>query len=194
MFHIDIDQHDELRLLQRHHADALFAIVDRYRESLRTWLPWVDGLASVDDARALIISALQRLAEGGGPTAGIWSRGELVGVIGFNDVEHGPRSATLGYWLIPSAEGRGLVTRALRAFVTLAFCELDLEKVELNIGTQNARSAAVARRLGFVHEGTRRHAEQLHDRVVDHDLYGLLRHEFQAASAARPDAAEDSNS
>ena len=179
-FFIKLGQDGELRLVQQHHADVLFALIDTHRATLRTWLPWVDGITGMDDAHGFIASAFKRLADGHGPTAGIWLRGALVGVIGFNGIDNTLGRTDIGYWLAPTAEGHGLATRALRAFLIVAFDELGLNKVELNIGTQNTRSAAVARRLGFTHEGLRRHAERLHDRIVDHDLYGLLRGEFRA--------------
>ena len=81
VFSIKLRQDDELRLIQHHYAEVLFALIDRHRETLRTWLPWVDGITNMDDAHRLIASALRRLADGNGPTAGIWSQGSLVGIL-----------------------------------------------------------------------------------------------------------------
>jgi hypothetical protein len=44
-----------LRLLERHHAETLFALTDRNRDHLRPWLPWVDGVRSAADSLAFVV-------------------------------------------------------------------------------------------------------------------------------------------
>ena len=42
-----LDELSELRLLQAHHAEALYALADRNRTHLRQWLTWVDSAHDV---------------------------------------------------------------------------------------------------------------------------------------------------
>jgi len=49
MFSTPIRDGFELRLLEERHADEMFATIDRNREYLRQWLPWVDATKSADD-------------------------------------------------------------------------------------------------------------------------------------------------
>lgn len=75
----------------------------------------------------------------------------------------------VAYWLLPSARGRGLATRACVAATRWAH-ELGLHRVELEHSTRNPSSARVARRAGFTPEGVRRaanlHADGWHDMQV----------------------------
>ena len=54
MFKYEIGDDAELRMLEDRHAEELFALVDRNREYLREWLPFLDGTTSVEDEGGFI--------------------------------------------------------------------------------------------------------------------------------------------
>jgi ribosomal-protein-serine acetyltransferase len=163
-----------LKPLQLKDAAALFLLVDANRERLRRWLPWLDANRSKVDSRAYILQmrilARQQLAL----SFGLWWKGHLVGVAGFNRIDHTNQCAAIGYWLGAEAEGYGLMTAAVAALIRHGFRTLKLNRIEIRAAVRNRRSRAVAERLGFRHEGTLRQAERLYDRFVDHAMYGLL--------------------
>jgi len=81
----------------------------------------------------------------------------IVGRVGLNTIIRGAlQSCTVGYGLEPAATGKGLMTEALNAAVDIAFTELDLHRVEVNVVPRNERSLAVVRRCGFEQEGLSR--------------------------------------
>lgn len=55
----------------------------------------------------------------------------------------------LGYWLTARAEGRGIALEATRALLEVAAALPGMSHVEARVNPHNARSAAVAQRLGF---------------------------------------------
>ena len=168
----------ELRMLEPWHAEELFALVDRNREHLREWLPWVDATQSADDTLKFIRDSLKRHAENGDTVVGVWAGKKLAGTVGLHI--RGEARAMLGYWLGKDFEGRGFVTLACRALVDHAFRSLKAERVEIFAEPRNARSRAVPERLGFRREGTLRHVARLNDRFIDHDVYSLLREDWEA--------------
>ena len=103
-------------------------------------------------------SARRRLefARNGGFSAVIVERDRIVGSIGFPEVNRDQRSCEIGYWLGRSAQGRGTVTLAVRALIDHAFGAWKLHRVVIQAGVGNARSRAVAERLGFTLEGVLR--------------------------------------
>jgi ribosomal-protein-serine acetyltransferase len=58
--------------------------------------------------------------------------------------------------------------------VDYAFSGLKLNRVEIACATENKKSQAIPKRLGFTEEGIARQAEWLYDHYVDHIVYGLL--------------------
>jgi RimJ/RimL family protein N-acetyltransferase len=48
--------------------------------------------------------------------------------------------ASIGYWLVPAARGRGIATRAVRLLASWAFDELSIERLTLTCGPDNHAS------------------------------------------------------
>ena len=70
----------------------------------------------------------------------------LIGGIGISEHEGAPH---LGYWLTPSAWGRGYATEAGRAVVDMARHALPLQRLDAWHFADNPASGAVLRKLGF---------------------------------------------
>ena len=178
MFHATIRPGVELALLEERHAPVLFALVDREREQLRQWLPWVDPTKAEDDILAFIRTSLEQFASNAGFAAGIWEHGRLAGVAGTQRINWLNRKVEIGYWLGREFQGRGLMTDACRAIVKHLLAELELNRVEILCATGNAKSRAIPERLGFAHEGTLRQAQRLNGEFLDIEVYAMLRRDF----------------
>jgi ribosomal-protein-serine acetyltransferase len=173
MLSLKITPELELRLLQLPDAAALFSVVDVNRAYLREWLPWVDAMRKPKAAEKFITDLLRERTESRAYTSGIWLNGALVGVIGHNRIDWGNRMANPGWWLIPQAQGKGLMTQCCRAVFAHAFNQLQLERICVGVATENVRGQAFVTRLGFTRISTLRNAERLHNRTVDHYIYNL---------------------
>lgn len=173
MFALKVDDEIELRLVELRDVDPLQALIERNLDHLRRWMPWANESASRDDLVSWVRLSLQRHVEGGGFYAAICYRQEIAGTVGL-EIDQRQRSAEIGYWLDRDLQGRGVVTRSVRAVVEACFGELGLHRVEILCAPGNDRSCAVARRLGFLNEGTLREAERIGDRYQDLAVYGML--------------------
>ncbi len=169
-----------LQLLERRHADALFALIDRNRPHLGTWLPWVDWTLTVQDSKTHIAGSTQRWADGKGLEAGIWCDGNLAGVIGFHDLNTRHQATSIGYWLGAEFQGRGLMTMACRALIDHAVDTLDLHRIEIRCAVDNRPSRAIPERLGFRAEGTLQDSFWLRDRFWDMAVYGMTAPRWRA--------------
>ncbi|MEO6512319.1 MAG: GNAT family protein [Nocardioides sp.] len=117
---------------------------------------------SILEAEAAIdqfVLSWQELTAGGTPRGvafGITdaASGALVGCCGVDDWS-GEDVAQFGYWIAADARGRGFATRAV-VLMTRWLFNLGAARVFLTIVAGNEGSVAVARRAGFVHEGTMR--------------------------------------
>lgn len=179
LFNYVIDEELMLKPLMPEHARHMFALVERSRERLRQWLPWVDAVTEQAHTLDFIKGAIKQSTDNGAFTAGLWVRGELAGVIGYHQIDWHNRSVGIGYWLGDGFEGKGYMTSACRVLVDYALLEMELQRVEIRCATTNTSSRAIPERLGFVLEGVIRQAEKLPDGYVNHAVYGLLRSEWQ---------------
>jgi RimJ/RimL family protein N-acetyltransferase len=98
----------------------------------------------------------------------------VLGGAALNGVDLSQRRAAVGYWLAPSARGRGVATHAVRLIARWAFDELGLERLELNCGPDNRASQRVADRCGFTREGTLRSHMPFKGGRRDTVVFGLL--------------------
>lgn len=174
MFYHLVDDEVQLKLLETRDAESMFRLIDASRAYLQEWMPWAAGTKTPDNSRMFIESTLQQFAANHGFQAGILYQGELTGVIGFHEVNWEHRQVSLGYWLGETFQGKGLVTRACREMVEIAFSVYGLNRVEIRAGVENLKSRAIPERLGFVQEGVCRQAERNGDRYIDQVVYSML--------------------
>lgn len=178
MFSLDLGAGLALRLLHTTDADELFMLVDEHRDHLRPWLP--DVAATTREATAEYIRrSMERWSRDDGLFSGICIDGTLVGTLGVG-LDKTNRCASLGYWVARTFEGRGVVTRSVRAITDHLIRQREMQRVELRAQPDNSRSRAVAERCGFRLEGTLRQSAWLHDRFVDYCVYAVLRDEWLA--------------
>jgi ribosomal-protein-serine acetyltransferase len=175
-----IDSATTLRVLREDDAAELFALTQANRDNLRRWLPWVDLVTCEDDSRSFLATVTAQREQGRGPTFGILCDGALAGIVGFLPVDSVNRIGEIGYWLVPAARGRGVMTRCCRFVVRYGFLTLDLNRIQIAAGTDNRASRGIPERLGFKFEGVLRARENLYGTYIDHAMYSLLRSEFDA--------------
>jgi RimJ/RimL family protein N-acetyltransferase len=85
--------------------------------------------------------------------------GTLSGMIGLHDLSE-TGSAELGFWVSPTARGRGIVREASEAVIDWGFSTdaLELVRLQWRAAVGNTASARAAQALGFRFEGTLRKA------------------------------------
>jgi [ribosomal protein S5]-alanine N-acetyltransferase len=105
---------------------------------------------------------------------------EFAGTVILHSFDDHHRRAEVGFWLVPEARGRGLGSRAVALAVSWAFEALDLLRVEMTTTPDNAAVVALARRLGFAHEGVLRKRNVERGQRVDVVWFGVLREEWGA--------------
>ena len=180
MFSAPLPNGFDLRLLELRHAPAIFKAVDENRLHLRPWLPWVDKTETEDDTAAFIRMSLEQFAKNQAVNAGIWQGNQIVGGIGTHPIDWLNQRVEIGYWLGQEFQGQGIVTNAARRMTTFLFDELALNRVEIRCAVENTKSSAIAKRLGFVHEGALRKAILLGGAYHDLELYGMVREDWSS--------------
>jgi ribosomal-protein-serine acetyltransferase len=176
---IPVDDETQLLLQRERDAEEYLALIDGDRDRLRTFMEWVDQVSRLEDELAFLADRELEYQRGRGLPTSVWHRGHIVGAVGTVSMDRVNDSAEVGYFVVGDHEGKGLMSRAVSAFVDHLFREEGMNRVSARIMTSNARSRALVERLGFQLEGV--HREEYKLRGVHRDLavYSLLRSEWE---------------
>ncbi len=150
-----------VRPYQEQDAQSLFEAVAESRDHLRPWEPFADSHQTVEESRDLIIRWMAQWMLRELLSVGLWESAthRYVGSSSLRPHSWESGYFEIGYWVRSSAAGQGYITEAVKLLVDFAFTHLQANRVEIRCNERNERSAAVARRLGFVQEGRlRNHA------------------------------------
>jgi RimJ/RimL family protein N-acetyltransferase len=154
---------------------------------LAPWMPWARG-EPTDLEGAIDLTRCWRGAFDLGQdfVYGVFhpDEGEVWGGSGLH-TRAGEGAREIGYWIHVEQINRGLATELAGALTKVAF-EIDgLRRAEIHCVPANVRSAAVARKLGYVHEGTlRARAPDGEGAYRDSMIWTLLKDEYPASAAA----------
>lgn len=175
MFKKEVENNLNLVLLTPNHADELFELVENNREHLTKWMTWPPETTSSKDTGEFIRKSLVGLSNLEEIYFGIELNNKLVGVIAFNTISKKLRKVIIGYWISEDFQGKGIITKCCQFLINYAFDELDMDKIEIHIATENYPSQRVCERLGFKQEGTVHNAENLHGNIVNYNYYALFK-------------------
>ncbi|NNC18621.1 GNAT family N-acetyltransferase [Corallococcus exiguus] len=170
-------------------ADAPLALraIEASLEHLRPWMEWAKRYPMSVEQQAGQLRRMRGVFDLGQDFAyGVFSRdgSEVLGGTGLHP-RVGEGALEIGYWISASHTGRGLATEMAGALTRVAFEVEGVRRVEIHCDPRNVRSSAVARRLGFVHEGTLRQRLVAPDGALrDTMIWTLLVEEYAASPAA----------
>ena len=131
---------------------------------------WNGGTTDRDAIRARLV----RLADWSSGThasfAVVSPSHEVLASVSLHAVNQSQLNGHVGYWTVPGARGRGVITRAVREVCRYAFADLGLLRLEIYHAVENVASGRVAEKAGFQREGRLRQSYFCGD-GVKHDEY-----------------------
>jgi RimJ/RimL family protein N-acetyltransferase len=177
-----------IRCWQPTDAPLLIVAVQESLEHLKPWMPWAHD--EPQDLQQRVTWLRQRRGEfdlGSNFVYGIFNADETAvrGGTGFHP-RVGDDALEIGYWIHADFINQGLATEVAAALTKVAFEIHRVGRVEIHCDPRNLRSAAVPRKLGFVHEATLRqrvedHAGQKWDRMI----WTLLAEEYLTSQSSQ---------
>jgi ribosomal-protein-serine acetyltransferase len=186
VFARDLGEGARLCPLEPWQAEEFAVHVDAVRTHLAPWVPFATRIVDVAGARELLQYFADEQARDGGRLYGIWLRDVLSGGTLFRTFDTASGICEIGVWLAPSAQGRGLVTRAATVMIDWAIGVRGLSRVEWRTDPENARSRAVAQRLGMTLEGVLRSSSDIGGTRHDMEVWSVLADEWRAAGTTAP--------
>lgn len=175
---IIIEDQLSLELVQARHAEELYALADANRDHIKTWMPWIQNMQSIDFIKGFIAGTTERYNSKSEYAYVITHNNVIVGRIGLYKIDNMNKIAEIGYWIAKDLEGQGIVTKATNALLKHSFETLQLNRIEIRCGFNNIKSQQIPERLNFKCEGLLRQAEFLHGQFQDLKLYAMLSSEY----------------
>jgi RimJ/RimL family protein N-acetyltransferase len=146
------------RVVMRKHqvdlASMMFDSIEKDRERLRQFLPWVDHTNSVDDEFNYIKMTQEKWDQYELFDYGIFIKDndEYAGNIGVHSIAWEHERCELGYWIIKKFEGQGYMSDAVTTLENICF-SLGFHRIEIRCSSRNTRSASIPKKLGYLQEG-----------------------------------------
>ncbi len=153
----------------------IYKTIDRERDYLREWLPFVDETTHIDFTRAYV----QNVLDTNQIQYSIYEGKTFMGLIGFSHMDKADKKAEIGYWISERQQGRGIVTHSVKKLLEIAFSELELNSVRIKVAVGNEKSQKIPERLNFKQEGIEREGLLLATKeFTDLAVYSMLKREY----------------
>ncbi len=171
-----------LRCLDFKDVYELKAAIDDSKDHLLRWMTWAKH--EPEDIDKKLERIRKRRAEFDSDQAyqyGIFLCGDdkLIGTIALMR-RVGQDALEIGYWLRTGYTGKGYMNEAASALVKIAFELHEVDRLEIHCDVENLKSAAIPRKLGFIHEATIRSNEKNEDGTRKKDMiWVLFKEEYQ---------------
>jgi len=175
MEHIQIDDKIRLETIKLSMALEIFEAINRDRENLKTWLPFVESTKQVSDTKQFINSIVNQVTPKKEEIYSIWFKEEFAGLIGFKGTDWMNRKSEFGYWLISKMQGKGIMTKCVEKLIRYSFQKLKFQRIQIKVAHGNTKSEAIPKGLGFTFEGVERDGEYHQQKYLSLNVYSLLR-------------------
>ena len=105
---------------------------------------------------------------------------KVVGSIGiFRQGNIHSQTAELGYYIAEEYWGKGIMTEAVKQICAYVFAKSDIIRIYAEPFAYNIASCRVLEKVGFQYEGTLRSNAVKNGKVIDMEMYSLLKAEIK---------------
>ncbi|AZZ60992.1 GNAT family N-acetyltransferase [Oenococcus sp. UCMA 16435] len=172
----------ELVLPEQKYAKKLFEIIEVDRKPLSMWMPWVKITKSEKNEIDFINYAREKTAKYQLLELTIIVDNQPIGMIDLHNIDRNDHRAEVGYWMFSKYQGKGIMTEALKHLLNIAFNELSLNKIIVMADSENQKSKAIPRRLGFRQEGTLKEEIFMNSQFRNLDIFAITVGEYKNKS------------
>lgn len=107
------------------------------------------------------------------------AKNQYLGTISLKEIDWEAKAAEYAISLRKSAQGKGIAAAATRKLFELAFDELKLNRIFLNVLSENKRAIHMYEKCGFKYEGEFRQHIFLKGEIKNLKWYAILKEEYQ---------------
>lgn len=167
------------RILGRDSADATLDFYTKNRASFEPFDPvHSEKFYSIEYQKSLLQLEQQQFLRGTGARFWVYQKNQpdiICGCVSFSNIIRGCYAKTdIGYRVAITNQCQGIATKAVSFCTNLMFTEGRIHRIEAYIHKDNLASIAVAKKCGFIYEGTAISYAKLANGWADLERYILL--------------------
>lgn len=166
-----------MRFIDRKDKDLIYEAIDGNREFLGEYVDFIKNM-SEKELESLLKNWEAMHILGRGFQVGLFENDKYIGQCNVT-IDSYDNRGEIGYWLVEGATGRGIMTRAVDQIGSFAFKFHDLNKISIKCVETNEKSLAIAKRLGYIYEGTLREHQKLNGVYRNLQVFSKLRREWE---------------
>ncbi|CAM3878120.1 Putative ribosomal N-acetyltransferase YdaF [Vibrio aerogenes CECT 7868] len=182
----DVDDDIVIRTARVDDARMITKYFCHNKEFLRPWEPqrepgffehkgWTQKLMKLEELRQLGLGYYILILD--------MPSNQMLGTISFSQMTRFPLyGCFVGYSLAEDAQGKGVMTRALKMACRYMFQVQKLHRISATYMPFNHRSEAVLKRVGFEYEGTAKDYLLINGKWQDHHITSLINQDWEAGS------------
>ena len=163
----------QLLYISDSHSEGLYEIVSTERERLAMWLPWVEDMKSIENERAFIKYAREKMERNELFMLTICVNKKPVGMIDIHNIDLQKHQAEIGYWISEKYENQGFVKQGLKELIKIIPSKFKIDKLLIYIDVDNVKSKFIPISLGFKKEIEISQFEFYNGSYHDFEIYGL---------------------
>ena len=103
----------------------------------------------------------------------------FCGAGGYNSWDKSNQKAEIGFWLLPEYWGKGIMQEVMPCIFQAGFQELDLNRIEGFVLSDNIKCKKALEKIHFKYEGTMQECEMKNGKWIDIDIYAILKKNFR---------------
>jgi len=177
IFEYKINEKLSLVIPEQEDSKDIFTVVNKDREHLKKWLSWVDKTTSIKDIEINNLERIEKFHKKEAASFYAVYENRFIASVGFISLDNANRKGEIGYWILSDFQGKGLMTECVKACIKYGFEQLNLNRIIIKCASENVRSAAIPKRLGFTLEGTLRQDRIVNEIFYDTLIFSLLKNE-----------------
>jgi len=150
------------------------------KEHLLPFMPWAVNEPQTVEQKVELTRRFRGLFDRGEDYVyGIFNRDESR-ALGGTGLHTRPKDNALeiGYWLHKDFINQGYVTESTAALTKVAFDVYHVDRMEIHCSVKNLASASIPRKLGYIHEATRRRLGFAHGKTSDSMIWTMFADEY----------------
>ncbi len=172
------------RIILKKHDESLatrmFSAIEKDRERLGIFLPWVPHTKVEQDELGWIKTTHKMWNESTMFDYGIFLKDNdsYLGNIGVHSIKWDVPKCEIGYWIVGDYEGRGYMSEALRVLESHLF-EKGVHRIEVHCSSNNLKSSRVPNSCGYYFDGQLKENSLEQSQLRDTFIFSKLAKQYQ---------------